>query len=1146
MTTLRQRFLLFVASALLLPCIAPGQTNASPAVHQQSRIPAHADLSQRSTLAGHRPAWARPENDLGEIAPEQPLEIVVGLTRDAAVQSAFDQLLADQQNPASPRFHQWLQPVEVGQQFGPTADDLAMLATWLTAQGLQVDGVAPSGIFIQASGPAALIARAFGTSLHTFTSAAGTRLRAPASDPTIPAAFAPLVAHVSGLTEVVYATHLQHQLAPAPKPATSVRPDATFSGGTVHLLSPADFATIYDLNPAYSAGIKGAGQKMMIIGGSRLLASDLTTWEQLTGLPSYQPNYIVPPGTGFADPGITSDDNQAEGTLDFERAYGTAPGATVDQIISTNWLNGTVTENLILYAIGTVNDPVLSMSFGSCEAMEPAGYVAQEDQMFAVAAAQGISVFASSGDAGVAGCENHGTAAPAAQTASVSDICASGNVTCVGGTEFNDTAANWQSTNTSTFESALGYINEGAWNEPTSTNSSGQAIDVVAATGGGPSTIIARPSWQTGTGVTAGTYRLTPDISVSASLHNGYFGCLAYAGADCSQYIEVFAGTSASAPSVAGLAALIDQKLGARQGNLNPTFYGIFNSTPAAFHDATPTSSGVGAACSTATPSLCNNSNPSPTALTGGIAGYPLTTGYDLATGLGSPDLNQLLTAALMPTLAPVTIKITASPGTGSVTQNAYFTSTVSSAAITKPTGTLSFSINGSVVSFGSQPLAGGSLTASTTFPSAGTYTITASYAGDAANQAGKSSIAYTVNPLTGATTTTTITSSAFNITVAGTVTLTSTVTGAAGSATTPTGTVQFVASSVNTNVPILLGSPVALSAGKAVLTSAVPAGTYLLNAHYFGDSSNAASESSTIVLMVSGVPTTTTLISPPASAIVGLPLSAPLVAVVSGLTAAPSALATVTFMDGGFALGTGTLVVSGSGTGTTLKATLASATFSYSGSRSLTAVFSGDSTFAFSTSAPATVAVGYGAFSLSAATPSLTLASASSASGTDNIAINSSGFAGTISFMCSVALSSGTASVAPGCSITPAQVTYNAAGTSTVVTLTTIAPHEHSGQFAWIRGTSAIGAAAFAGMLLCGLRGRRTRARLAMVALLALSLLAGLAGCGGGTNSSTTAPPTTTTPLTGGTTTGSYVVTITGTAIGFPITTTTINLTVN
>ena len=361
------------ATALLLAALASAAIQAqSPAVQsgpaqaapiQADRVTAPVQAALRTAVPGHIPPWAAAAVDRGPIADATPVALTFSLTRSGALQMAFLQLLADQQNPSSPRYHQWLTPQQIGVRFGPTQDDLAALTAWLTGAGLQVGSIEPSGLFVHASGSAAVVAAALGTSLHTYAVRSGALLQAPASEPSVPSALAPLVAYIGGLTQSEYHTDF-FKTAPIPIsqtniPPASAAPGFTLSGGgvTYHFMAPADFTTLYDLAPAYADGTNGTGERVAIIGGSRLLASDVTSWESLSGLPSYQPSYIVPAGSQYADPGITANDDEGEGTLDFERVYGTAPSAGVDQVISTNWLNGTVTYDLILYAINTSRIP---------------------------------------------------------------------------------------------------------------------------------------------------------------------------------------------------------------------------------------------------------------------------------------------------------------------------------------------------------------------------------------------------------------------------------------------------------------------------------------------------------------------------------------------------------------------------------------------------------------------------------------------------------------------------------------------------------------------------------------------------------------------------------------------------------------------
>ena len=130
-----------------------------------------------------------------------------------------------------------------------------------------------------------------------------------------------------------------------------------------HFITPGDFAAIFDMKPVYSAGFTGSGQKIAVIGRSRVAVSDITEFESNTGLASNVPNVIVPPSG--ADPGTTNDDDQLEATLDVERLLGTAPGAQADLVISSA-SNGGISV-AAQYEVQTLLDPVMTISFGSCE-----------------------------------------------------------------------------------------------------------------------------------------------------------------------------------------------------------------------------------------------------------------------------------------------------------------------------------------------------------------------------------------------------------------------------------------------------------------------------------------------------------------------------------------------------------------------------------------------------------------------------------------------------------------------------------------------------------------------------------------------------------------------------------------------------------
>jgi subtilase family serine protease len=644
----------------LLSCMFLSVVSLAAQSKQADRVVAAVDAGTMVRLAGQVPSWANGANDAGAVDAGLQLEhLTMILSRSPEREQAFQQLLLDQQNPSSPRYHQWITPVQSGELYGATKGDRAAVTAWLTAQGLRVDDVSTTGIFITFSGPASAVGRALATEFHSFRSTAGVRY-ATTAEPSVPATLVPVVQSFLGLSEGYFHNHLQVTAGTLPATAGGVHPE--FTNGTYHFLTPKDFATIYDINSTYSAGITGSGQHVLVLGASRVLAADVSLYETYTSQAQYQPNVVILPTGG--DPGYTSDSSQAEATLDVDRVIGTAPGAPVDLFLSTNQLAFSTTATMLNYEVSTLNDPIVSMSFGACEA-NAGTYTRGLDSIFAAGAAQGISFFASSGDSGAAGCETSFAAAPSVQTLGADFICASSYVTCVGGTEFADTGnpgLYWGTVNSTGLSSALSYIPEGAWNEPLSSTGSYE----VAGTGGGVSTVIAKPVWQVGIGVPTDGFRDTPDLSFSASIHNGYFGCLAYASESCagtgSVPIAIFGGTSASTPSMAGIMALVNQKLGARQGNFNPTIYRLAGTTGnGVFHDATVASSGVGT-CVATTPSLCNNSTPGPATLTGGLAGSMLTTGYDQATGWGSIDVGNLLTAVSKVVTQAPGFTITATP----------------------------------------------------------------------------------------------------------------------------------------------------------------------------------------------------------------------------------------------------------------------------------------------------------------------------------------------------------------------------------------------------------------------------------------------------------------------------------------------------
>jgi len=643
---------------------------------QQDRITATIDARHSVLIRGSVPRQAEPRYDRGAVEPDFRLaNITLFLSRSADQQAALDQLLAELQDPASPNYHNWLTPESYAERFGASAADLDKIAAWLRSHGFAVGYTARGRDFISFSGNAAQVEAALHTEIHRYQLGAETHF-ANAMDLSLPAAIAPMVAGIMGL-------HDFHPKAPRKR----ALPNYDATDGT-HYLAPDDFAAIYNLNPLYSYGYLGAGQSIVIVGQSDIDPSDIDAFRSLWGLPPTKIQ-MVPTGTY---PGISPDD-AVEADLDLEWAGAVARFANLIFVYSED------ADYSAFYAIDNNLAPVISESFGLCEyqvGSNRMGLYNYEPEA-QKASTQGITWLVSSGDSGAAGCDYD--VDTATQGLGVSLPASVPEVTAVGGTAFNEGSLGyWKSSNGAYGWSALSYIPERAWND----TAAGAGL---AASGGGLSAVYKKPAWQTGPGVPNDGMRDVPDISLTASdAHDPYIvvaqGMAMGVG-----------GTSASAPSFAGIVALLNQFLVQNQvqsksglGNINPKLYSMAaGGASGVFHDVTTGDNIVPCQADTLD---CSD----------GHFGYKAGVGYDLVTGLGSVDAYNLVTAWAGIPVSATTTTLTASPAIISSGGSAVITATVKAVSGTRsPNGTVSFTVGGNVLGAATLSGSGGSATASLT-----------------------------------------------------------------------------------------------------------------------------------------------------------------------------------------------------------------------------------------------------------------------------------------------------------------------------------------------------------------------------------------------------------------------------------------------
>jgi hypothetical protein len=570
--------LVLLMAALLIPTAAMASGTAF--VRPQDLAP------------GQPPAGASSE---GALPGNQQIEIKIVLPPSHG--SDLQDLLHNLYEPGSPEFHQWLPSGRFIAQFGPSASSVSAVESWLHGVGLS--DTSSSGFDVAVQAPASKVASALGTSFERFRTPAGRQGYVAQSTPLVPGALSDgQVSTILGLN-TIEAVEPQNTLVPSPRSSVgaAVVPHADGLTPCSSAVSEAghgyytldSLGADYGLDSLLSDGQDGSGQVVGLFELASHSSADITTYENCFGLTNPITTDTVDGGGGAVGGSGT-----VEADIDIEQAATQAPGAAVISYEGPNTYQGQYdTWDQI---VTTDAAQVISTSWSQCEPLAAlTGAIPAFTTLFEAAAAQGQTVLAASGDSGSEGCY----AADSSTSEQVGYPSSDAWVTAVGGTTL------------------LSPGNESAWNECLSDESTACAnsLGKEGAGGGGLSRYEPRLSYQPtilywSSAQSCGQYcREVPDISANAAV-----GMVVYANGSWTAE----GGTSLAAPLLAGLVADRNQGCASLTGVWTPALYAL--STEGAYGSAL-------------TDITAGNTD-----LTGSNGGaYSATTGYDAATGLGSP-----------------------------------------------------------------------------------------------------------------------------------------------------------------------------------------------------------------------------------------------------------------------------------------------------------------------------------------------------------------------------------------------------------------------------------------------------------------------------------------------------------------------------
>jgi subtilase family serine protease len=590
----------------------------------------------------------------GVLAGGTSLHLDVELApRDPAGLAAFVRSVSD---PKSVNYKHYLAKGQFAAEFGPTRATIDAVTNALRAQGLHPGAPTPDGLTIPVTATATQASAALGTGFATYRMSDGRATFANTAAPELAASVAGSVTGIIGLDNVVRVTpdHTKPQGGrqvtagsvtprtvsphlPSPSICASFKTELAqpsapgandgWTDGVTYwepgTLSPAN---AYDTAQMYGGyGDTGQNVTVGLFEAEAFNASDISLYQSCFGT-KVPISKVEVDGGPTLTPGLTNGTG-LESALDIDAVAGMAPGVSITVYQGPD---GASDQNALdMYQRMVTDDTaqVLSTSWGGCEAdiqtIEP-NLITALNSVFEQAAAQGQTVVASSGDAGSTDCYQQPFASTPSSTLSVDLPAGLADVTAVGGTtlRLNGTAPDLQST----------------WNTPATTDDQGDFF-AGGASGGGVSAateLSGAANYQQGVQGAGysdacvadadATCRQVPDVSALADGDSGYLVLWGQDAKDLEFFWHV-GGTSLAAPLWAAVAALADSGLAcAANGNagfLNPALYA---DTSGSLHDITTGSNFL--------PDSGNTSDL-----------YQAGPGYDLATGLGTPNAAKVVEA---------------------------------------------------------------------------------------------------------------------------------------------------------------------------------------------------------------------------------------------------------------------------------------------------------------------------------------------------------------------------------------------------------------------------------------------------------------------------------------------------------------------